>query len=635
LALLAGLAAAGVLAWLLAPQDADIVALERGPAASLPAVPAETTVAPTPARSALRQGHGYYTAPIGSAFTYALAGLCEYSVGHAEAGNQASGFQMQATFAVAVGDRHENTITLQVGLHDVKLTPLAGGAQVAPREIAAALQHPFFVQLGDDGEVRGYRFADNFTAEQRNFVRGVFSAYAHRVAADAPGEWEVEDCDAAGKVVARFVLRAGDDDATVITRQKLRYLEMSGDTLHEHRITGGSRATFSQKLGWIAGAAADERTSMKMVELGLNIEARAKFDFDFTTQSAADPTIDFVALRHAEWLPAAGHREDHAATVAERDRQRWSKRLAGTSLDTLCDLLAELVAAKPQDPEAIDAAFQSLIWMVRLRPEVCALIEQRVRQGVDTALADVLLSGLGAAGSEAAQDLLANLRRDGGLAPALRTSATVALFQTGKPTPRVLNDLTADLHGAKELTGDNAMAMLLLGTLAPRAAGTEIEGRSALDTLLAFESKAQQGERLDLWLNALGNVGTDDVLPHAQRHAGSASELVRGAAYNALRQVQSPRALALLERGLLDPAAGVRADVVSALVEQRTKAAGDALVRAARDDSDAGVRRATIPGLARHAPTHPAARQALEQMAASDPDGENRKAAGAVLKGRQ
>ena len=69
------------------------------------------------------------------------------------------------------------------------------------------------------------------------------------------------------------------------------------------------------------------------------------------------------------------------------------------------------------------------------------------------------------------------------------------------------------------------------------------------------------------------------------------------------------------------------------LGEHRSPAARTALIRTARDDSDAVVRRRTLQGLAVFAKKNADARQAIEQMASSDPDADNQKAARDVLQG--
>lgn len=94
---------------------------------------------------------------------------------------------------------------------------------------------------------------------------------------------------------------------------------------------------------------------------------------------------------------------------------------------------------------------------------ICARV-----QGLDARLADMLVSALGA-GTEAAQDVLAAMRQDPNSTPALRTSATVALFQVARPGARMLGELVGGIDAAAELSGDQAMAVLLLGALAPRA----------------------------------------------------------------------------------------------------------------------------------------------------------------------
>lgn len=589
--------------------------------------------ADAPVRREATLRDGWYQAPVGTALTSALTGRFEYAVLQADGSRQASGFQVRSELDLLVAARRDDAILVQVELRGFSLSPLAGGAGDDAGGLGQAARKAFQARLGTDGTVRGYRFAADLTAEQRNFVRGLFSAYMHAVPADAQGTWEASDVDAAGAFVARFRLEENSDaDTACVERQKLRYTAMAGTELHPHELSGQSRATFSRALGWLRAVAVDERAILRVPDFGLGIEVRTVLDIALQTQEVR--AIDLATAAWDErWLPAAGHTEDLGADAEAQERARWSEALANESLSSLMDALALLLQAKPQDPEAIDKVWVALQWLVRLRPETAGEIQQRVTAGLDAHLGRMLLSALGAAGTDPAQTALAALRSDSALPADVRSAATMALFQLAQPNERVLGDLTQDLGRAAEFTGDDALAMLLLGALAPRAGEVRVEGRAPMDVLLALEGRAQQQGRLDLWLDALGNTGTADVVPHAQRMAAHGDEAVRAAAYHAVRRVEVPAALALLERGLSDPSPRVRGDVVAALSQHQSEAAAAALIRAARDDADADVRRASVGALARFAKPGTAARQAIERAAQSDPDAGNREAARGFLAG--
>ncbi len=584
------------------------------------------------ARTDAAQHVGFYSAPIGATFEYALQGRFEYSVSHPEGGRQPSGMQVGGAMDLCVADRRDDTILARVELRNLALSALIGGGGSDEGGMGSAARKPFHVQLGNDGRVRGYLFSTDLNGQQRNFVRGLFAYYAHTVPIDAHGAWQATDVDSTGEFEADFRVVEAQGDGQSIERKKKRYTAMAGPELHPHTLSGQSRATFDTSMGWLRAVEVDERTTTKMEELGLEIDLRAVLSIALQAHGAQAP-VAVNALWDAVWLPAAGHGEDLTSKDDSAERATWSKRLAGQTLTSLIDDLAALLAATPQDPEAIDRAWQALIWLTKLKPEAAADIQARVNAGMQTRLADMLVSALGAAGTEAAQDVLAAMRHDAASTPALRTSATIALFQVAEPTARVLGDLAGDLTRANDLAGDDAMAMLLLGALAPRAGDTKIDGRNAFETLLAFEGKTVQQDRADLWLNALANSGTADVLPHAQRYTAHENDRVRAAAYAAARRVDQPAGVALLERGLTDRSADVRVDVVAALGEHRSPAARAALIRAARDDSDATVRRRTLSGLAGFAKKNADARQAIEQMASGDPDADNQKAARSVLDG--
>jgi hypothetical protein len=572
---------------------------------------------------------GHYAAPAGSSFGYDLTGRFEYSVRHPEGGAQRSGMNVRALLQVAVVTRDSDTILLRAELQDLALSALVAGHATGNPVLTAAAAMPFFARIDTEGRIQGYQFAGSLDGEQRNFVRGLFASFLHTVPATAPAQWEAQDADAAGEYLARFQCRT-DGDRTDVERHKLRYSAMAGNELHPHQITGGSQAVFDAGIRWLRAVEVDESITMTMQGLELSIDLRSVLHATLVSHgrdlaAAAGPGPEAFA-------PATGHHEDLSAGQEASDRSRWQHQLEGTNLEVLIADLAALLAQEPQDAQAIDRAWQALIWSVKLDPAQAAAICARV-QGMDARLADMLVSALGAAGTEAAQDVLAAMRQDPNSTPALRTSATVALFQVARPGARMLGELVGGIDAAAELSGDQAMAVLLLGALAPRAGAMPVAGRSAFDTLVAYEGRCTAQGRADLWLNALANVGKPECVPHVQRFVDHEDDRVRGAAYNALRLIDTAPADALLERGLRDASPAVRSDAVNAIGQHRSDAACAALVRVSREDADPAVRRATLDGLGNLARTRESARAALVAMAASDANADNQRAARAVLEG--
>lgn len=581
-------------------------------------------------RQVVTQPRGCYAAAAGSTFAFDLTGKFDYAVRHPEGGAQRSGMQLHAELQMAVLDRKEQEILLRVALTDVALSALAGTQGRDEGGLAEAAARPFDVRLGEDGRVLGYHFANGMTGEQRNFVRGVFAALLHTVPVAPVPAWEAEDDDAAGTFLARWRL-ATAEGRTQVERQKVRYTAMAGDDLHPHTIAGGSHASFDADIRWLTSVDVDERIALTIPDLGMTIELHTVLHAALTAHGRGAPTATADAWSTAT-APAAGHGEDLTSAQEAAEQSRWRQQLEGVTVDAITAELAALLAAEPQDPQAIDRAWQALIWRIRLDPEVAASIPARVA-GMPERLADMLISALGAAGTDAAQDVLLALRGDAAATPALRTSATVAMFQVARPATRVFAALSRDVDGAAEFTGDTAMGMLLLGALAPRSNDAAASGGSAFATLLALESRSAEQGRQDLWLNALGNAATPAIVPHVERYLGHDDERVRAAAAHALRRVDSAPARALLDRALADPSATVRADAVHALGEHRADAARDTLIRVAAEDAEPSVRRATLDGLAGFARANAAARAAIERMARADRDPDNQRAAQTTLEG--
>ncbi|MFO1077027.1 MAG: hypothetical protein U1E73_04790 [Planctomycetota bacterium] len=258
---------------------------------------------------------------------------------------------------------------------------------------------------------------------------------------------------------------------------------------------------------------------------------------------------------------------------------------------TLEQLLADIdrvIAAQPLDNDALDQAFQKLQWLVKLDDRAAVAIRDQVRaQTLHGDLAGIGLSALGAAGTAAAQQALAEVRGDRTLPLAVRERATVATLQLARPEPALVEALARDAGDAFDGRGN---AMLVLGALATRSAPLA-DGRSPQQVLLAMEDASTARGELSTWLLAVGNAAPPETMAIVERHIGDQDPAVRAAALVALRRVATGAAVTLLiERGLGDADAAVRHEALSELARRDDARAWNAIARTEQQDPEESLR---------------------------------------------
>lgn len=202
-----------------------------------------------------------------------------------------------------------------------------------------------------------------------------------------------------------------------------------------------------------------------------------------------------------------------------------------------------------------------------------------------------------------------------------------------RPEPAVLRALAADVGRVQAPGPLDATALLTLGALAGRSTAVIDGTHTALDRLLALEARAGRGGFTSLWLDALGNSGSGDVLPALLRHLGSADMHVRESAVAALRRVPGEPVVPLLDRASADGEALVRIAAVEALSERPEPDARAILRRVAAGDADEAVREAALQALAPRLGRTAGEREVVERIARSDPSPRVRELAARILAG--
>jgi hypothetical protein len=600
-ALLAGL---GSLFLLRAPAEADRAAAPMEAAAAELPEPGGPTEAGERRASEERGGRGYYTAAIGTRLDYDLDLETTYSLGKDGERVQPMSLRAAGRLALVVVSREDGEIVVAARLGDLQWT-VAGqrikGDDPAWDRQRAATGSRVHLRLGEDGAVRGCRFESGLDGEQRNFVRGLLAPFAFTVPVEPGSSWEATESDATGVYVARYQGH-GKPEGFLVRRNKQRYEELAQDQdgVPEHRVEGQAEGLFDRDIGWLCAADVDERLDLAIPGLEVRVHMQQRGRLRLTATSVAAVSGEDLLPADATFVPFAGHREDAGAHADAEAQARRDAELRKLDPEQLLTKLMALLAAEPLDHKSIDEAWNQLAGCLRLDAKKVADLQGRLERGeLDPRLGGLVVTAMGAAGTDAAQTALSATRAATGLSVELRETACVAMLQLANPKPELIAGVARDLDAARGLDGLDAVNVRLLGALASRSDAEVVAGRRAVDLLRGLETKAKQSQGTGPWLEALGNSGRPEVVADVMRYTGDADPAVRRAAFCALRTLSGDRVVdTLIGKGLTDSAPEARAESLFSLGEHKDPRAAEAIRRAARDDTDPFVRRTALQAMA-------------------------------------
>lgn len=584
--------------------------------------------------------NGFYSAPVGSEFTYELQSDARVrmtmKVGEQPADQQTS-TSLKGRMRVLVLDRRERELVVQVSFLEASVHHgIVGGLERSPA-LTETLALPTRIRMRDDGSLLGFAFDANSHAYAHNLIRSVVCGFRFVVPADAADAWEQEETDPTGIATVRYQWIAGqrpESDQRQVQRVKTDYRALAGEDnrmVMRYAVRGTGVGDMDPELGWLRGAEVTESLEMDAqgapVRTALEYTARLRL----TTQTMR-PVDELAAPGWADaWAPVDGGL-DTIAIAQNSERELNELELGAATLASLLQDILALAGAEPLDHAALTAASRKLALLVRLRPEVLDELAQVVPTTPPFA-ADVVLGAIGSANTAPAQRYLSGVVGDTAAVQSLRQSALDSMIQLAEPGDAAVQSVLGLVRdgGANATLRDNGLLVLgALGSRAP-AAGAPDAG-NAMTQLIAYRDRAVDEGRLEVWLHALGNTGRDEVAPAVEPYLAHADPSVRHAATSALRSVETPRATAaLLERAQRDADPRVRGRAIESLAERSDPSALTYVGTVLAEETDADLRRAAIDGLRKQLPTNASVRPMLQGVADRDPSPELRRHAAGVL----
>lgn len=243
-----------------------------------------------------------------------------------------------------------------------------------------------------------------------------------------------------------------------------------------------------------------------------------------------------------------------------------------------------------------NATMMDLVEALEASPEAVEEIMALLRAGAaDDDRAQELVVALAAAGTDPAQKGLAEILGGDGHLGRLRETAIVAAVQVEEPQAGIEAALAALVAGS-----DDGYALCALAAVGDRVRGTQGRFRAIQRTVLGKLAAASDAEALCIALEAVGNLGPEDVPEAVKLAAKHADDDVRRAAARSLLRVREPQADRMLVALLGDASPRVRAAAIDTLVRRDREGLLTAdplpaplpqlLAGIAENDEDQGVR---------------------------------------------
>jgi len=496
------------------------------------------------------------------------------------------------------------------------------------RQLAAA-NYSFITQ---NGRIVAHRGPASLNVVVRNTLLSLASQFQFSTAAD-PTTGELEGLDSSGRFFYKYDPSKGD----VRKRHKLRYGELFLGVENQARVRAKPNLNVEESRIEI------QFDSVSLVSLISHEVVGSPLN-----QGAAMRGVTDISLKRVAESPSSLDLNARAALSAElpfqsfepgqREQEFDVRRIGNFTFDSAIEQLVKLekdekkddfVGSKngvPIDPSLSaqkkqrlaqhQEAFGALVAILRTQPDTVESASAYVKKRKPAF--HVVLDALGSAGEPATQKVVADLARDPKSKVEDRSVAALALGQLERATKDSILALDS-LVAHPQLTQFGSFG---LGSVARRlalAGDTELADL-AFSSLAAHLSSAKTVEARSALLSALSNTANPKVVPLALPYLSDANPaLLRHAALQALRQVDTPEATAAVAHALRSDDFSDRRIALESIEERKpSPELIQAVVELAETSKRSHERLTSVDRLAKWAPEHPELRTVLQRIAQKD-----------------
>ena len=286
---------------------------------------------------------GLYGAAPGTTFTFRFEDRNSYRFTGQENAARPAETHVEATVVLEVLDRRDAEVMVRATMPTLQFLDAHGHAfagEATAERLALAAKEPTLLRLGLDGGISCYGFAERFDGEQRNFLRGMLSAFVFTGPTGDASEWTAQELDTTGVYDARYERRPAAAGELQLRRSKVRYVSMhSQKDVMPHEASGQAEATFSVAEGWLTAAAFDERLVCNFGLLDLQVHYQRKAHLALSAIDHGPVVAEVAALWAGAWSAPSGEGEQAPDRAQEQEEKQWRQQLAGVDV---AQLLAQL-----------------------------------------------------------------------------------------------------------------------------------------------------------------------------------------------------------------------------------------------------------------------------------------------------
>lgn len=505
------------------------------------------------------------------------------------------------------------------------------GQQIESR-VEKSLDKPFLLRVSESGRIRGLGTQSDVTGMGYNILRSTIATLQFvEPSGKSPSwaSWLAEESDQNGVYQARYKrLGTGSFEKT-----KLGYSYAVSAGLAGTKTPQAPTIQSRTELAWSDGKLAKAHMVESMVQpLGddqvFKTKTHTTLELVREGKEAARP-LDTSGIA---FLPLFESKMTAANAQARLQQKR--ELVGGRSFGELHGELAKLTASEA-DRDARWKLAERLTALMELDPTTIGAAIKELKASGDTPERDMLLAALADVDSPDGRNALADLARDRNGDRNLRETAVTHLGVTDKGSVESIEALQGLARDPND-TAIHTSATLALGSAAhagARTEGVEAASEQAVQTLSDGYKRATSPKEQRMYLDALGNAGSDTALDAVRGALSSPDASVRAAAADSLRRVPGAEADNLLAQTLRNDAEPkVRAAAIAALNErQLSEPLFAALGEGLRNDKEGSVRLQILSLLGQRV-SLPAVRTLLSWAASNDPDEKLRSLAAKALK---
>ncbi len=571
-------------------------------------------------------GEGYFAFRRGRRFLHGFKSSAESQMVF---GDPPQNVEMKLAFSgqleIVVVLAQEEELVLRLALSEVQYLVNDAPLQGSQEELAAAME-PFlghsFVRMGRNGETLGYRFP-NANGMSRNLVRSLWSVLHFVAPEEDADEWVVVDTDDKGPHQKRYSwIEAPQPSAP--GKLRVRREPIDKDAAGPQTI-GQGEALVSAELRWPTRVEYEEDADVQ--DSDLSAQQHGSFFFELIDQGSL-PLASLEAFElEGEWSQVSGIGEVIPGSEAQPGA---AKNLEGVTASALVQEILGLIAADMLSSRELYEAQLTLARLIAADPTQLEVLGELFAQAqLEGDAAVVVMAAVGMAGNEAAQEFLADHFGEAGGSEQVRVFALRAAMQLQEPNEALLQAMQASHSETENTEAVRMSALLALGVLAGRSDET-----ASIEYLLAREGDSQESRDKAMWLEALGNSGSAEILPKLSSYLEHEDPGLRTSATQALRFIETPEANRLLAQAARDDASvEVRASAAEILAKRSVEVSDATISHVLANEPEVLVRRRAVQALGQRQPRGEFARGALTRVAAEDPNRDLRALAKQLLDG--